>query len=215
MSSRIPSVIPEFCGDCKYFDQAALAGGSLGQCNFYGIERPVSASCYVYELISQGKVSREEVSAAITGRTRELGEPMRRNRVVAALLILVVLAFVYYYQLSRSKNPAASGSGAGSQAASDKGSLTTVRAQKTVNLFVQHHEGSIQVRGVREIPQQNSAVADLDISGLLIPGVGTTPHPYSGPGIATFSHYTDGRWALTRIQVTNDYFWWDIQDTVE
>lgn len=87
--------------------------------------------------------------------------------------------------------------------------------------------GSVSVRGIQEIPQQNSAVADLQFNsfeygvtfegGLLRkkdfkprkPSGDAIPHPdemfpqrkvtYSKDGKATFSKYNDGRWVLKEV----------------
>jgi hypothetical protein len=132
----------------------------------------------------------------------------------AILVILIVLLFVGCNPQQGSSGSTSSSSTA-NQSISDKSKLTADRAQRTVNLFVQHHEGSIQVRGVREIPSENSAIADLDISGVMVPSAWGPPHPYNGPGVATFSHYTDGRWVLTKIQVSNEYHWWTLEASVD
>tara|TARA_R110002124_G_scaffold153244_2_gene320281 strand:+ start:19438 stop:19689 length:252 start_codon:yes stop_codon:yes gene_type:complete len=67
------------------------------------------------------------------------------------------------------------------------------------------------VNGVREIPQQNAAVADLTLTNFVynLPkndaitayamGPGGGQRTYSGTATATFIHYTNGRWVLNRI----------------
>jgi hypothetical protein len=105
--------------------------------------------------------------------------------------------------------------------------LTAASVQAAVNQAVAWTQtgGSITVVGVREVPGQNAAAADLqfnnfqynaDFMSVPKPKSERTPagNPavvyippsasrnflnYSGQGVASMTHYTDGRWVLTRI----------------
>jgi len=90
--------------------------------------------------------------------------------------------------------------------------LTTQRVQQTLS---QWSNGGIVVTGVQEIPQQNSASAALLFSSFNIRqnGLfgGTTTRAYTGPGEATLTHYTDGRWVLVKVSTSEGFnsTWWD------
>ena len=59
-----------------------------------------------------------------------------------------------------------------------------------------------KVIGIQEIPQQNAAKVDLQISHLFFNvGVNWQKLDYSGPAQAMFIHYNDGKWILTDIYV--------------
>lgn len=102
--------------------------------------------------------------------------------------------------------------------------LTTASVQAAVNQVVAWTQkgGSVTVLGVREIPVQNQATADLRFNNFQYNATGFTHEPraknettptgdyvppsaerhvatYSGPGVATLTHYNDGRWVLTTI----------------
>jgi len=91
--------------------------------------------------------------------------------------------------------------------------LTTEKAQNAINQFMSNKGGSLRIRGgVREVPSENSAVAELDIDNFTADN-----KIYSGDrwnGKAIFSKYSDGRWSLTKIHLTNpgSYAWqaWDM-----
>ena len=92
------------------------------------------------------------------------------------------------------------------------GKLTTQRAQQAVS---QWSGGGILVTGVQEIPQQNAATAAISFSNFNIRQQGffgsTSTRPYTGPGEATFTHYTDGRWVLVKVSTSEGFnsVWWD------
>ena len=88
--------------------------------------------------------------------------------------------------------------------ASDTGKITTEKAQAALNQWVTS-AGSGQVSivgGVRELPTENAATAELKLTELTYVSSQTkqTRH-YSGAGTATFMHYTDGRWVLSKVTV--------------
>ena len=57
----------------------------------------------------------------------------------------------------------------------------------------------LSVSGVQETPQENSARADVRFNSFRY-GRGNADS-YTGNGVATFSHYNDGRWALTKVEI--------------
>lgn len=101
---------------------------------------------------------------------------------------------------SRSKN---------TSAADNSSLLTTAAAQRAVDLALQIIKkkfGSLMtdnpkamVQGVRDLPQQNIAIADIAFADTAATCSGF-PVKYSwNAGTATFKHYTDGRWILTEL----------------
>lgn len=115
--------------------------------------------------------------------------------------------------------------------ASVSNSLTNAKVETAVNSLVSDFRlgGSISVKGIQEIPQQNVAVADLQFDnfeygvtneGGLVRAKDFAPKSipqdrsrlpsmeemfpqrksvYSKNGKATLSHYTDGRWVLKEV----------------
>ncbi len=91
------------------------------------------------------------------------------------------------------------------------GGLTTRKAQHAVS---QWSGVGVVVTGVQELPQQNAATAALSFSNLNIRQqgfFGMNNRMYSGPGEASFTHYTDGRWVLVKISTSEGFnsVWWD------
>lgn len=92
--------------------------------------------------------------------------------------------------------------------------LTTQRAQSALNSWVK--SGSASVLGVQEVSSENATIAQLSFSNfnykLRDPMFGgQNDKTYSGPGTAVFTHYTDGRWVLTKVTIGQgfDSVWWD------
>ena len=87
----------------------------------------------------------------------------------------------------------------------DSRTLTADNAQDALNRFASAN-GSGQIRikgGVREIPAQNSAVAELDVDGFS----DQRGRNYRGKrAVAGFSRYTDGRWSLTEVVIMLDNY---------
>lgn len=85
---------------------------------------------------------------------------------------------------------------------SDSGRITTEKAQQALNQWITS-AGSGQVSivgGVRELPAENAATAELKFSNFIYQSSQTKEtQNYSGPGNATFMHYTDGRWVLSKV----------------
>ncbi len=93
------------------------------------------------------------------------------------------------------------------------GILTTEAAQDALNRFMSANaKGTMTIRGgVREIPAENSATAEIIMDtfrsndGKFFPE--TTPYGRSlswTTGKAVFSKYTDGRWVLSEVVIIQD-----------
>jgi hypothetical protein len=100
----------------------------------------------------------------------------------------------------------------------NSGKLTTSKAQNAIDTFLKGREGSAKVTGIQEIPQQNGAKVDITFSNLKLKEktgygiiVGESERIYSGPGVAVFTHYNDGRWVLTKVSTEEGFnsIWWD------
>lgn len=80
--------------------------------------------------------------------------------------------------------------------------LTEARAQKALNRFVADFSGQATVQGIQEIPQENSAKADIKFASFKYKDqmMGYSMD-YSELGTAIFSKYNDDRWVLTRVEV--------------
>lgn len=60
----------------------------------------------------------------------------------------------------------------------------------------------VEVTGVQELPQENAARAILTFQKAPINHSCPGERIYSGLGEATFIHYTDGRWVLTKVSTS-------------
>jgi hypothetical protein len=90
---------------------------------------------------------------------------------------------------------------------STSGQITTEKAQQALNQWIAAAGGgqvSI-VGGVRELPAENAAIADLTVTNLTWQSQTNETRRYSGAGKATFVHYTDGHWALSKVTVGDVY----------
>lgn len=87
---------------------------------------------------------------------------------------------------------------------SDSGKITTEKAQRALDNWISS-AGSGQVSivgGVRELPTENAATAELKLSNFNYQSTQTKQYrTYSGSGTATFVHYTDGRWVLNKVLI--------------
>jgi hypothetical protein len=123
---------------------------------------------------------------------------MRRTRFIALCLSVALLA--------------ACGCSEGSKAqAADAGTLTNELAQKAINQWLLGN-GVKLVQGVHEIPAENAATADVELTNFewnspkndavtaYAFGPGGGSHVYEGHATAYFLHYTDGRWVLMRVR---------------
>lgn len=132
------------------------------------------------------------------------------------------------------KNTTSSGSDSSSPASSSDQGLTNAKVESAVASMLSEWRlgGSVSVRGIQEIPQQNSAIADLQFNDFQY---GTTyeggllktkdfkprpksndpiPHPdemfpqrkvsYSKEGKAILTRYNDSRWVLKEVRWGRD-----------
>lgn len=89
-----------------------------------------------------------------------------------------------------------------SSSSSGTGQITTEKAQQALNQWITRAgRGQVTiVGGVREVPAENAATAELKFSNFIYQSNQTKEtRNYSGPGTATFMHYTDGRWVLNKV----------------
>lgn len=109
--------------------------------------------------------------------------------------------------------------------------LTKEKAQNTLNKW-KTDKGTVEVIGIQEMPQQNAAVANLQVDINYKykekwpyarlpsdPEYTDKVYQYRGNGIATFIHFNDGKWILKEVQTgqafVNDFRWREINLTVE
>lgn len=100
------------------------------------------------------------------------------------------------------------------QSSTKNESLTTDRAQKAIDKFMAANaKGTMTINGgIREIPSENSAVADVVMENFTSndgqfytstqPSRRTVPLGWT-TGTATFSRYTDGKWVLSQIVIVH------------
>ena len=97
---------------------------------------------------------------------------------------------------------------------SNNGKLTNAKAQQAVTqwlISIGDGAATATVTGVLEVPQENSAKADVNLSNFVwhspkndaitayVMGPGGEAHTYAGRADAIFAHYNDGRWVLIKI----------------
>jgi hypothetical protein len=96
----------------------------------------------------------------------------------------------------------------------DSGKLTNAKAQRAIQQWM--GKGTVTVQGVQEVSQENAAKADITFNdfrwnskGNMLEAAGE--RRYSGPAVAVFSHYNDGRWVLTKVTTSQGFnsTWWD------
>lgn len=137
------------------------------------------------------------------------GENMKRTQ----LLISTSMFFCLVVIGCKSPNNYGGGSssyGGESRTSTDsnRGKLTTAKAQDAVDRAMEAFKSKLGdnmddnakavVQGVQEIPEQNMAQAEVRYINAAAgcAGVGTVPWK---SGVATFKHYNDGRWVLTKL----------------
>jgi len=101
------------------------------------------------------------------------------------------------------------------------GKLTNEKAQQAITQWlinIGNNAATANVTGVLELPQENSAKADVNLSNFVwhspkndaitayVMGPGGAAHTYMGRADAIFAHYNDGRWVLVKV-VTPMGFW--------
>ena len=95
---------------------------------------------------------------------------------------------------------------------SDSGKLTQSKAQNALSRWVKN--GTVAVKGIQEIPKENAAKVDVTFTNFKFKAntaLGEQEQNYTGPGIAIFTHYNDGRWVLTKVSTAQGIssIWWD------
>jgi hypothetical protein len=91
-----------------------------------------------------------------------------------------------------------------------QGTLTNSMAEQTINRWMPGCNA--KVTGIQEVPQENVAIVNVRFSNVHFTRTemvfddqrkgfyeGPVPKTYSGPGIANFTHYNDGRWVMTKV----------------
>lgn len=93
------------------------------------------------------------------------------------------------------------------------GRLTTEKAKNALDRW-NSNRGLVAMKGggVREIPAQSAAIAEISVSNFTfnVKGGGTKTIA-SGNGTATFSHFTDGRWVLSKINIDDGWMNWSFE----
>jgi hypothetical protein len=91
----------------------------------------------------------------------------------------------------------------------NNGKLTVEKAEEALNRWV--NDGQVSVRGIQDLPRDNAAQADITFTNFRFTLQNQVQQRnYSGPGTAVFTHYTDGRWVLTRITTGSGVLWNDL-----
>lgn len=122
---------------------------------------------------------------------------MRRNR--SKVMFLVALLGI----VGCSKS-----TGVSSYIDPDAGKLTNEKAQIAIQRWMS--SGTVAVQGIQEVPQENAARVDITFTNFKFKDTGFQRN-YSGPGIAIFAHYNDGRWVLNKISTSQGFnsAWWN------
>jgi hypothetical protein len=118
--------------------------------------------------------------------------------------LTLVISFVVCTALAGCTSPNSQTSSSGRS--SDKGILTTEKAQRALDKFAQQQRCTIRLKGngIHEIPAQNIATTDCASSGIHFNRGGQDliiTEPSASMCTAGFTHYTDGRWVLTRVTI--------------
>jgi hypothetical protein len=125
---------------------------------------------------------------------------------IVAVVGIVIVVMILNAVSARSISPIPSTVTAPSVA-----NLTTENGQAALNRWMSIADPSggrvTIVGGIREVPSQNIATADVQLSNFHYQSArGYGQRLYSGLGTATFVHYTDGRWVLTRIETADAWY---------
>ena len=201
--SKTNEVAQRFCPHCE-----GTVGARAEFCGSCGESLPKDSQVSSVD----EKVTSDEATTPprITGVT---GNQKTAILVVAGLAVVGVIGLIVVVILiaalsSQSKGPLSS------NPLTTSTNLTTEKAQRTLSGWVS--KGGVTVIGVQEVPAENAAVAQLSFTNfaykLRDPMFGgQNDKTYSGPGNAIFTHYTDGRWVLTKVTIGQgfDSVWWD------
>lgn len=119
------------------------------------------------------------------------------------ILIILLVALTVNFSVFVSPNSPVYAAG---RIITDQQALNAIR-----QVWICSGECSLRLIGVRDLPEQNMAMVDIEVSNMPItlpkndpitayafgPGGGT--QIWSGTGVAVFAHYSDGRWVLRQI----------------
>jgi len=96
----------------------------------------------------------------------------------------------------------------GSLIDSNTGKLTNEKAQSAIQRWMS--SGTVSVQGIQEVPQENAARVDITFTNFKYNDTGFQRN-YSGPAVAIFAHYNDGRWVLSKISTSQGFnsAWWN------
>jgi hypothetical protein len=91
----------------------------------------------------------------------------------------------------------------------DAGKLTNEKAQRAIQRWM--NNGTVSVQGIQEVPQENAAKVDITFHDFHWNDRNWGARKYSGPAMAVFTHYNDGRWVLVKLQTSQGFnsTWWD------
>jgi hypothetical protein len=159
------------------------------------------------------------LSKAAHSSAKALPDSVPKTSRILLLLLIVggIMGFllILYGVTNRQRSSSGESTSSSSISFSDRSLLTSERASKAINKWAdsaksfgcQTEPCTVKIDGgVREIPQQNAAVAELSfIKFVYQPSDEQNQLIYSGRGTATFSRYTDGRWVLTEIRIGDIY----------
>lgn len=79
--------------------------------------------------------------------------------------------------------------------------LSQAKAERIINKFLESKGSISSFKGVVQNENESTAVATLEVSNYQYRLYGNE-RTYSGPAIASFTRYTDGTWAMTRLTMT-------------
>ena len=96
----------------------------------------------------------------------------------------------------------------------DAGKLTNAKAEQAIQSWMK--KGTVTVIGIQEVPQENAAKVDIRFNDFRWNSKGNMferagERSYSGPAVAVFTHYNDGRWVLVKVTTSQGFnsTWWD------
>lgn len=79
--------------------------------------------------------------------------------------------------------------------------LSQAKAERIINKFLDSKGTISSFKGVVQNENESTAVATLEVSNYQY-RIYENDRTYSGPAIASFTRYTDGTWAMTRLTMT-------------
>lgn len=136
-----------------------------------------------------------------------------QNIINSQLLLICVTLLVFSLGCNKTRNAYNPPPPRPASTPDNSGQLTTQKAQATIDRFVSGNgRGRITIKGgVREVPAQNAAVVELNMDDYIDNKHG---QKRGKTATATFSRYTDGKWALTLIVMRSPTAYWSIKWTM-